>query len=212
MNFLIFDMDGVLVDTCACHARAYADLWEQCGIAGPPYGVIAGRPTQEVVAHYTRALAPSPQAVAGWTAFKQQRARDYLRTGPVGYDDVLPALTAIDRAGIGMGVATGASRATARLLLDRAAIAGFFRFVLTAEDVRSGKPDPEVYRRAAELSGAPREGIAVVEDSVSGLESAAAAGTRMACVRSGLRIASPLFLGSFAGLLDFTRAIGVQAA
>ena len=34
MRFLIFDMDGVLVDTCGLHARAYRDLWERCGVAG----------------------------------------------------------------------------------------------------------------------------------------------------------------------------------
>jgi HAD superfamily hydrolase (TIGR01509 family) len=212
VKFLIFDMDGVLVDTCQCHARAYRDLWERCGVAGPAYGHIAGRPTVEVVAETTRTLAPSAQVLAAWVAFKQQRARAYLRTGPVVYDDVQPSLAAIHRAGIGMGVATGASRETAELLLHRAGIAGFFRFVLTAEDVRHGKPDPEVYRRAAELSGVAAERAAVVEDSASGLEAAAAASTRVACVRTGLSISSPLFLGSFPGLVDLTRALGVELA
>jgi HAD superfamily hydrolase (TIGR01509 family) len=111
-----------------------------------------------------------------------------------------------------MGVATGASRHTAELLLDRAGIASFFQFVLTAEDVSRGKPDPEVYRRSAELSGVSGDAVAVVEDSTSGLEAAAAAGACTACVRSGLSISSPLFLGSFPGLVDFARAIGVDIA
>jgi HAD superfamily hydrolase (TIGR01509 family) len=125
---------------------------------------------------------------------------------------VLPALNAIHRAGIGMAVATGASRQTAELLLGRAGIARFFQFVLTAEDVHKGKPDPEVYRRAAEQSGVPCAEVAVVEDSASGLEAAAAAGTQVACVRSGLRISSPLFLGAFPGLPEFIRTIGVEIA
>jgi beta-phosphoglucomutase len=210
VKFLIFDMDGVLVNTTPCHARAYRDLWGWCGVDGPPYRQIAGRPTVEVVAEFTRPLMPSEQALAAWVAFKQQRAREYLRVEPVVYDDVLPSLTAMDRAGIGMGVATGASRETAALLLDRAGIAGFFRFVLAAEDVRKGKPDPEVYRLATALSGVPAEHAAVVEDSASGLEAAVAAAARVACVRSGLSIASPLFLGNFPGLVDLTRAIGVE--
>ena len=75
MTFLIFDMDGVLVDTSAGHARAYQDLWERCGVTGPPYARIAGRPTREVVEHFTRELAPTPAAIEEWAAFKQQRAR-----------------------------------------------------------------------------------------------------------------------------------------
>src|SRR5262245_2586318 len=105
-------MDGVLVDTCGCHARAYQGLWDRCGIASPPYAAIAGRPTTEVVAQYAGAVRSSPGLIAEWVAFKQQRAREYMRTGPVAYDDVLPTFEAIERAGIGMGVATGASRAT----------------------------------------------------------------------------------------------------
>ena len=211
MRFLIFDMDGVLVDTCGLHARAYRDLWERCGVTGPAYQTIAGRPTVEVVGEATRELSPSAEMLAGWVGFKQRRAREYLGTVPVIYGDVLPALRALDRAGIGMGVATGASRETAELLLDHASVADFFRFVLAAEDVRNGKPDPEVYRRAVELAGVAAEQAAVVEDSASGLAAAVAAGAPVACVRSGLRIASPLFLGSFAGLIELTRAIGVEA-
>ena len=210
MKFLIFDMDGVLANTCECHAMAYRDLWARCGVGGPAYSDIAGRPTVEVVMEFTRRLAPCPHDLEEWVAFKQQRAREYLRTAPVAYDDVLPSLKAIHRACIGMGVATGASRTTAELLLNRAGIASFFEFLITAEDVSNGKPDPEIYRRATQLAGVPVGQAAVVEDSASGLKAATAASTRVACVRSGLSISSPLFLGSFEGLLDMTKAIGVE--
>ena len=213
MTFLIFDMDGVLVDTSTGHARAYQDLWERCGVAGPPYSRIAGRPTREVVEQFTRELSPTPADIEEWVAFKQQRARLQFQAGTLAFDDVVPCLKAIDRAGIAMGVATGASRETADVLLDRAGITGFFQFLLTAEDVRRGKPEPEVYQRAGqralEISGAKAGETVVIEDSDSGLRAAAAAGTKVACVRSGLRISSPGFLGSFHGLVDFACMLGV---
>ena len=212
MRFLIFDMDGVLVDTCRCHARAYNDLWERCGVAGPAYEAITGRPTLEVVREFTRALAPSEDALAEWVTFKQQRARRYLQSETVIYPDVAPSLAALHRDGIGMGVATGSSRETAEALLERAAIAHYFHFVLTAEDTSRGKPDPQIYRKALELSGVASEEAMIVEDSASGLEAAVAAAVPVACIRSGLHMASPLFLGSFAGLVDLTRAIGVEIA
>src|SRR6185312_6668260 len=87
VRFLIFDMDGVLVDTCGLHARAYRDLWERCGVTGPAYQTIAGRPTVEVVGEATRELSPSAETLAGWVGFKQRRAREYLGTVPVIYGD-----------------------------------------------------------------------------------------------------------------------------
>jgi len=200
VKFLVFDMDGVLVDTTSCHARAFDDLWRRYGIEGPEYAAIAGRPTREVVAPYTRDIAE-------WTEFKQQRAREYMRAEPVVFDDAAPCIRALHRAGFGMGVATGASRATAEMLLERAEIAGFFRFLLAAEDVIHGKPHPEVYRKAAERAEAK---TIVVEDSAAGLQAAVAAASEVACVRSGLTCDSPLFLGSYPGLLGFTESLGVQ--
>jgi len=202
VNFLIFDMDGVLVDSTACHARAFDDLWRRLGVDGPPYPEIAGQPTREVVARYTR-------DVAEWTAFKQQRAREYLAEGSFAYDDALPCLDAMRRAGIHMAVATGASKVTAEMLLERARLMPYLDFVLTADDVAAGKPDPEMYRRAVEQSGVAPAATAVVEDSRSGLEAAAAATVPVACVRTGLTLDSPLFLGSFAGLREFGAAVGV---
>ena len=210
MKFLVFDMDGVLVETSRCHRRAFLDLWQKCGIQGPEYSAIAGQSTREVVERYTRPLAPSPPAIEEWVAFKQGRARDYIRTEPILFDEVLPCLEALHRAGIAMGVATGASRPTAAMLLERAGIAAFFRFVLTAEDVRNGKPHPEIYRTAVTRFAAAAGQTLVVEDSASGLEAAVAASTSVACVRSGLSIVSPFFFGTYGNLLDLTRAVGVR--
>lgn len=201
MNFVIFDMDGVLVDTSPCHARAFADLWQRYGVDGPAYASIAGRPTREVVAAYTAAIEE-------WTEFKQSRAREYIRTEPLAFPDVLPCLEALRRAGIGMGVATGASRENAYLTLSIAGIEPFFQYVLTADDIRHGKPHPEIYLRATGLAYPARS--IVVEDSVAGLASAAAAGVPAACVRTGLNDASPLFWGSYSSLADFARSLGVE--
>jgi HAD superfamily hydrolase (TIGR01509 family) len=200
VKFIVFDMDGILLDTSRCHARAYADLWQRYRVEGPEYSLIAGRPTREVVEPYTR-------DVAEWVAFKQERAREYLRSDTVRFSDVQPCLEAIHAIGYGMGVATGASRRTAEMLLDGAGIAGFFRFVLTAEDVSRGKPHPEIYRRAAELAGME---TVVAEDSAAGLQAAACAPTLVASIRSGLTIESPYFVGSFPTLVEFTEALGVE--
>jgi HAD superfamily hydrolase (TIGR01509 family) len=207
VRFAIFDMDGVLVDTCACHARAYRDLWDRCGVEGPPYAEIAGRPTAEVVAER---LGSHPASRAELVAFKQGSARRYLRSEAVVFEDVRPVLDALDRSGVGMCVATGASRETAEMLLAQADIVRYFRFVLTAEDACAGKPDPEIYRSAVERAAVRAEHALVVEDSASGLEAAVAAGVPVACVRSGLTVDSPFFRGVFPTLREWARSLGLN--
>lgn len=203
-------MDGVLVDSSYSHHQAYMDLWQQCGLDGPDYNEIAGRPTHEVVSTCTQHLNPTRSVLERWVTFKQERARHYLASEPVAFEDTLPCLRAIQRHGIGMAVATGASRVTAKMLLDRLAIEHFFKFVLAAEDVRNGKPHPEVYQTAVALAGAGPEQAVVAEDSASGLKAAVAASVLVASVRSTLSIDSPLFLGSYPDLLRFCTAIGVD--
>jgi beta-phosphoglucomutase len=82
------------------------------------------------------------------------------------------------RAGIPMAVATSATPQNASLALSRVAMEGIFDVVISAADVTSGKPDPEPYLKAAERLGVWPAACLVIEDSVSGIRSAKAAGAK----------------------------------
>lgn len=102
----------------------------------------------------------------------QSRLDDFCRPSP-GLDRLLDRL---DSLGIPRGVATSSSRAHAERLLNRHALINRFMFILSAEDVRRGKPDPEIYFTASRrLNAEPRE-IVVLEDSPAGIAAAKAAG------------------------------------
>ena len=75
---VVFDLDGVLADSSACHDLAYRELWARIGVEGPPYPTIAGLRTSDAVARVTEALRPSAESLAAWGRFKQERAREYL--------------------------------------------------------------------------------------------------------------------------------------
>jgi HAD superfamily hydrolase (TIGR01509 family) len=75
-----------------------------------------------------------------------------------------------------LGLASSANRPIIELVLDRSGLAGCFRATVSSEEVARGKPDPDVYLEAAAQVGVPPERCAAVEDSASGLRSAAAAG------------------------------------
>jgi beta-phosphoglucomutase len=83
-----------------------------------------------------------------------------------------------------MGVATNAEPANADFVLDTAEVRRYFRAVVDGDDVSRPKPDPEIYFRAAELLGIPPANCIVFEDSLTGVEAARAAGTRVVALKT----------------------------
>ena len=209
LDLIVFDLDGVLVDTTACHRRAFDDLWRLAGCAGPPYDLIAGRRTLDVVADVTAPLSPSAAQVREWVTFKQGCARRYLAEVDIAYPDTRPCLAALAATPMRRALATGASRETAEIVLARLGTCEGWAAVVTADDVTAGKPSPEVYLTVIAVSACPPERTLVVEDSGAGLVAAAASGAHVASVRSGLRAASPRFLGAFDDLWAVLAKLGV---
>jgi HAD superfamily hydrolase (TIGR01509 family) len=81
-----------------------------------------------------------------------------------------------------LGLASSANRPIIELVLERSRLTGCFRATVSSEEVARGKPAPDVYLEAAARLGVPPERCAAVEDSASGLRSAAAAGMRVVAV------------------------------
>lgn len=75
-----------------------------------------------------------------------------------------------------LGLASSANRPIIELVLERSGLTGCFRVTVSSEEVARGKPAPDVYLEAAARLAVPPERCAAVEDSASGLRSAAAAG------------------------------------
>ena len=89
---------------------------------------------------------------------------------------LLELLAALESAGIPKAIATSSSRRLMDVCLAPFGLAGRFQFMLTAEDIVRGKPNPEIYLRAAQrFAVAPAE-MLVLEDSQNGCRAAAAAG------------------------------------
>ncbi len=210
-TLVIFDLDGVLVASDECHARAYGELWAKLGIAGPPYREIAGRRTRDVVAEVS-VRAGVRGDVEAWTRFKQERARHHLMTAPVVFPDAPAALARFAKAAR-LAVGTGASRETAELLLARLGARDAFEIVLAAEDVPRGKPAPDVYERVLARARVAPERALVVEDGAAGVAAALAAGAHVALVRHedarALPEGQPRALGWFADLAALADALGL---
>jgi HAD superfamily hydrolase (TIGR01509 family) len=211
-DLFIFDMDGVLADTSPCHRRAYEDLWRKIGIQGPNYETIAGRKTCEVIKEFTAELKPSPEQIREWILFKQLQARQYFSTEAIAYPDSIPALTVLSKTKACIALGTSASRESMQMILNRLGIIDFFSIRVTGDDVKNGKPSPEIYVKIIEQARISPSKTLIVEDSSSGLEAAIASKAYAASVRTGKKIESPRFIGSFSNLYELLSESGIEVS
>jgi HAD superfamily hydrolase (TIGR01509 family) len=179
---IIFDLDGVIVDTEPIHKKAELQACREYGFEPPG---------------------------AAWSAFKGVRERDIFvavakRAGawPVDVDDLVRRKTDIylrliaaelptvpgsvdfvrsvkDLVGR-IGLATSTTRTIAEATLRNLGVRELFDDLVTGEDVRLGKPEPEIYQLACSRFGLKPPDCLVIEDSDNGIRAAAGAGCRVA--------------------------------
>jgi sugar-phosphatase len=175
---VLFDLDGVLVDSLGVTERILREWAASHGVDGDHAVELShGRRDVDLVA----LLAPQldAQAEAAWIVGREERAVAGITAMP-GASDLLGALPPQQWAVVTSGV-----RTVARGRIAAAGLPEPVRLV-AAEDVDRGKPDPQPYLRGADLLGVAPERCVVVEDAMSGVRAAAAAG--MACVGVGAQV------------------------
>ena len=201
-------MDGVLIDSGVWHRAAWQALLAEMGLdpARPDFWRLTiGRPGEEAVPLLLGKTLPDREARR-----LARRKRDlYVELARGGLRAVEGAPAFIEhlaRRGIPRAVGTSASRMDVERMLGGVGLRRHFEVVVTAEDVRLGKPDPEVYVLAARRLGAAPVACVVFEDSVVGIQAARRAGMRAIGVTTAygeeeLRAAgAELVIGDFEGL------------
>ena len=177
---LVFDLDGVIVDSNAIHVRAWERYLAMHGRPLPPQpdSVIFGRHNDEIV----RALFGdhlSPEEVAAHGAAKEALYRQMMR--PVLRERLVPGVVEfVERwSHLPLALASNAERANVEFVLEEAGLRRWFRVVVDGQGVRTPKPDPEIYRVVAEQLGVAPGSCVVFEDSPAGVAAARAAGARV---------------------------------
>jgi len=167
---LLFDLDGVLVDSTECVERTWRDWAALRGLeAGDVLRVAHGRRAVETV----RLLAPALDAEEELAALVAREATETAGVYDVeGARELLHALPPGSWAVVTSGV-----RAVAELRLRHTRLP-IPAVMVCADEVTRGKPDPEGYLTAAARLGAPPGECIVVEDAPAGLGAAGAAGMR----------------------------------
>ena len=185
MSFTVFwDNDGVLVDTEALYFQSSQEVLATVGLTlTREFFMEQSLVRGESVFDLAAALAKLEREQL--RRKRDQRYAHLLRD----CDTVLPGVweTLKELHGeVEMGVGTGSRRDHFDIIHESSGLMEFFRFVLTREDYKRGKPYPDAYRAALTHSQATAEECVVVEDSARGAAAAIAAGLRCIVVPNEL--------------------------
>jgi beta-phosphoglucomutase len=182
---LIFDMDGVIIDSNPWHRLAWAEYTRRHGVemTDAMQQRMYGKRNDEIVRDFLgagRTGKPlSDLDVFAHGAAKEALYREFMK--PHAGESLVPGIREflMRHRNPDLAIASNAEAANVDFVLDATGLAPFFRVVMNGAQVTHPKPHPEIYLRVAEgLRAAPEECI-VFEDSYTGVEAGLAAGMRV---------------------------------
>ncbi len=174
-KYVLFDHDGVLVDTEFWYYRAGVRALADIGFTLDRDQYL--RDMNQGLGTWARARAAG---IDERTISRQREVRDvyyqeYLRTEAIEIEGVVETLAELSKY-VRMAIVTTAKRADFEIIHEKRQVRQFMDFVLVREDYKLAKPHPEPYLTGLKRFGANNEEALVVEDSPRGLNSAVAAG------------------------------------
>jgi beta-phosphoglucomutase len=177
---IVFDMDGTLVNNMDFHKESWYAFLDKYGIKTTDeefHEKNKGIISEIIPKFFPETLAEEDVIRLGEE--KESVYRDLYREHIVPLDGLLRFLNELKAANIKLALATAADKPNIDFTIDAIGVRGYFLAITGGEEVKRGKPDPEVYNISAKKLGiAPSDCIAF-EDSPAGIESALAAGMRV---------------------------------
>jgi HAD superfamily hydrolase (TIGR01509 family) len=180
---VIFDMDGVIVDSEARHEQAFLEVVRALGYGdnhGLQFADYIGRSDQELWVDFIRKHRPQ-QTLEQLLALKRERVVEIIRREQPLFDG-LPELVEQLAPKFRLAVASGSERVVVEEVLALKGLRRSFSAVVTAGDVKQGKPAPDIFLRTAELLDISPKHCWVIEDSKPGVAAGLAAGMRVIAI------------------------------
>ncbi|RTY75227.1 HAD family hydrolase [Flavobacterium sp. GSP27] len=176
---VIFDMDGVIVDTEPVHRYAYFKQFEELNIpvSEEMYTSFTGNSTRNIfqklkkvfeIEHEVEDLIQRKRSIFN-DAFDSKDNLELL-------EGVESLIIELHQNGMQLILASSASKVTIERVFNRFKLHDYFTHVVSGEDFPKSKPHPAIFEHAASLSIAPKENCIVIEDSTNGIKAAKAAG------------------------------------
>jgi HAD superfamily hydrolase (TIGR01549 family) len=176
---VIFDMDGVIVDTEPVHKFAYYQHFKELGIhvTEEMYTSFTGNSTRNIFQKLKEQF-DLPHDVEELILRKRHLFNEAFDIKPDLYlvEGVFELIQDLFSNGMQLILASSASKGTIERVFNRFDLHSFFSHKVSGEDFPKSKPHPAIFEHAASLSMAPKENCIVIEDSTNGIQAAVSAG------------------------------------
>lgn len=179
LKAVLFDMDGVIVDTEPLHRKAYFQMFKDLGIpvSEELYETFTGAATKKVCATLIN-LYHLDKSVYDLAKIKRRYFKYYF------YNDsdfhliagVKESIEKYFEDGIKLVLASSASMTTIDMVFEKFELEKYFVGKISGDELKESKPNPEIFLLAAQIAQEPKENCFVVEDSTNGILAAYAAG------------------------------------
>jgi beta-phosphoglucomutase family hydrolase len=177
---LIFDMDGVIIDSNPVHRIAWAEYTSRQGVhmTEAMQQRMYGRRNDEIIRDFLGANLSDSEVFAHGAA-KEKLYREMMKARAE--TSLVPGIREflLRHSNLRFGLATNAEPPNVDFVLDTTGLRRFFPVIVNGHEVTNPKPHPEIYLRAAGLLGVPPAECVVFEDSYTGVEAGRAAGMRV---------------------------------
>ena len=172
LKAVLFDMDGVIVDTEPLHHKAYKMMFDEVGIdvSDTMYRGFTGQSTKEICRflckHFQLNQSPETLVQIKRTNFTRLFFEDDTLTLLKGVED---SIKDYHKNGLTLVVASSASMFTINNVMERFQLNPYFKDKLSGADLNASKPHPEIFTKAAAAAGYQASECIVIEDSTNGI-------------------------------------------
>jgi beta-phosphoglucomutase family hydrolase len=187
LSAIIFDMDGVVIDSHPVHKKSWSLFLQSVGREVSEEElefVVEGTKREDILRHFLGDLDPDQLHEYGL------RKEALFRQQAISIQPIPGVKTFIQDAaanGLLVALASSGSKTRVHYILDHLCVKEKFGVIVTGDDVKNGKPDPSVFRLAAERLGVAASEALVFEDAIAGVQAAKSAGMKCIGVAQGSR-------------------------
>ena len=212
MKTIIFDMDGVLIDSEPYwrEVEKAVFLREGVDITDEMCYNVQGLKAEHVVETWVKQFPHLQHTVNDYVEWIQEGVRQIINTKGHPMDGVLDTLEYFQQKGCKMLVASSSNYVLINTVIDKLRIRKYFDVIHSSQDEKLGKPHPDVFLHAAERIGSRPDECIVIEDSANGVRAAKAANMKVIAIPAPANYDNPVFAIADYKLKSMKEVIGLQ--
>jgi beta-phosphoglucomutase len=169
---VIWDLDGVVLDSAEEHRKAWQRLAEEEGVSFTDTDFLAtfGKRNADIIPHYWNVT--SPEHLQTLADRKETYFREFVRTSAAFLPGAHELMRGLHEAGFAQALASSTPLANIALIDELLGLSRYLSVLVSGESVIHGKPAPDLFLKAAQELAIPPTACVVIEDAVAGVEAA----------------------------------------